>query len=1091
MAFLQTILRGSAVAVLLWAAPAAAPASNLLVNGGFETGNTSPWGVFSPGTQSFQITPITDPEFVVEGQFAAAITTVNPTSDIGIIFQEVQIGSLPPNSLVRVEGTIRGDGAQFVDPSAGVRPIVVLYAPNDQIQTYSAGHGDFAGDFAAIDYSITIQLPPNPGRLGVQLLFDSGLASGRVIMDDFKAYPIDRSELGPLEFTDARVEPDAHGVPRLRIAGEPVVPGFFFGNVGNPVIYEEAALATAAGVNLYQFPMNLPWAGTSTSLFKRVLQENPDAYFLPRVELYPPIHIFNAFADQQYLNERGEAVQSGSGSLPEGITGITPGSSAFYNAVQDQVALLLEIVHSSDIADRFIGYHFSNMETGEWFYPQTNSSYWDYAPANKQAYRIWLLQRYGNVGAINAAWGTDYPSIVPIEPPTAVMWEAGVDGFFRSPSQSVEVVDYIRFMNSQVVLRMSQLAAQVKDTSGGQSLVAYFYGYLHELIGNGARRGMAHSGHLALEQMLDDPNVDLLASPLSYFHRGVGFPVNLMAPVDSLTRAGKIFLQEDDSRTHIWTDPPPASSLFYPTEWDSIQALRRNAGHPMVRRQAIWWMDLLANGNYNLESYWTQANRFFLEAAEAELAQPAPYRPEIAVLVDEESYRWMRADSFDIHSPALFQLRTGLHSLGAPVGWYTTRDLEHLPDSVKLIVFPNLFKVEEAMLDRLDAVKSGGRTLLFLYAPGYVGSDGLSTASMQAATGFEFTRLGTSASTRVLLQSNMDNLAGGLSGQLSGTTTSLAPRFAVADAQPDEALGRYVVTNQTAFAWRTHADWNAVFHGSPIVDVRVLRALALRSGVGVRVDADRIGRVDGITTDDRFVFAYAIGEAGPRSFLAPGERVPNGHFDPATTVLHSSGVGRWVAPVVGSPTASLVQEDGVDFARVGPYAAASGEYNAPLGIRIHAQRGAAYEVLARVRLSGYASLDPDSYLFINFQPDPFGPEAATLKLAEAGSALVPDGEWIELAAQYQHLGGAAAPNDLLVQVQLLGAQSFDHLDIDLISVREAGAPLVDVRDVVADEPIAERAAHWTAEFVENEQRIFEVRPAQGPPAAVPSWAHFD
>ena len=1070
-----------AAALLALCLPARAPAQDLIFNGGFERGDTLGWQVFNPGTQTISFTTTSDPALVEEGTHAAVVTTSNSDSNFFIIFQPVSMQFEAPRSLIRISGIIRGVDATFVNPSVGIRPIAVLLANTGVQQVFSAAHGDFAGDFDALPFSITMELPENPWMLQVQVSVSSGLASGSIVLDGFKVERVARESLAPLVFTEARVEPDHAGVARLMIDGQAVAPGFFFGNTGSPVVFDEAALAASAGVNLHQFPMNLPWAGTSTSIIQRVLQDNPDAYFLPRVELYPPPHVLARYADQQYLDENGQ--------LATEISAISPGSAAYHAEVEEQIQLLVEIIHSSPIADRVIGYHFSNMETGEWFYPQTNSKYWDYVLVNKQSFRAWLLQKHGSIGGINAAWGTSCTGIVQVDPPSAAESEAGADGVFRSPATSQRVVDYARFHNSQVATRIAQLAARVKSASGGKSLNAVFYGYLHELVGNGSRRGMGHSGHLAIDQLLADPNVDILASPLSYHDRGVGKPTNLMAPVDSVQLAGKIFLQEDDSRTHIYAPIEPfEQGFYYPTEWDSIQALRRNIGHVVAHRQAIWWMDLIANGNYNLESYWTQANRFMLEAAAIDIADSRPYAPEVAVVVDQESYLWLRADSFDINHPALFLLRTQLHQLGAPVGWYTTRDLERLPESVKLVLFPNLFRVDSAMLARLDALKSGERTLMFLHAPGYVSESGLSTASMQSATGFAFTRVGSSGSTRALLSSAVNALPGNLSGQTSGATTSVSPRFYITGASTPEILGRYQSNNQPAVVWRVHDGWNAVFHGSPSVDGRLLKAIAQRAGVGVRVDLDRIDRRDGLTTDDRLLFTYATDSAGARSFLAPGERIPNGEFDPATTILHASGAGRWVSPSIGAKAATLAQEGDTTFARVSSYSAAAGVFNVPLSLRVHAQRGKTYAARARVRLSGYSSApDPASYVFLNIRPDPYAAEALTFKLAEAGFAQVPDGEWVVLEGEYTHAGSAANPLDVLVRLQALGQQSFGSLDIDSISLREQGSPRVDVVDMLTGAVIAEDVSHWSLPFAQDEQQILEMRPAQDPRTKIQSW----
>ena len=69
-----------------------------------------------------------------------------------------------------------------------------------------------------------------------------------------------------------------------------------------------------------------------------------------------------------------------------------------------------------------------------------------------------------------------------------------------------------------------------------------------------------------------------------------GHANGMMSIADSITAAGKLYLEEDDARTWLWVNPEP--SLYWPTEWDTLQCLRRNFGNVIGHNQAIWWMDL-------------------------------------------------------------------------------------------------------------------------------------------------------------------------------------------------------------------------------------------------------------------------------------------------------------------------------------------------------------------------------------------------------------------------------------------------------------------------------------------------------------------
>jgi hypothetical protein len=72
----------------------------------------------------------------------------------------------------------------------------------------------------------------------------------------------------------------------------------------------------------------------------------------------------------------------------------------------------------------------------------------------------------------------------------------------------------------------------------------FCYGYLSELIGS-------FNGHGAMQRVKEHPATDILMSPIPYQHRTSGQSTGFMSPVDSITAHGKLWLNEDDTRTHL------------------------------------------------------------------------------------------------------------------------------------------------------------------------------------------------------------------------------------------------------------------------------------------------------------------------------------------------------------------------------------------------------------------------------------------------------------------------------------------------------------------------------------------------------------
>jgi len=86
-------------------------------------------------------------------------------------------------------------------------------------------------------------------------------------------------------------------------------------------------------------------------------------------------------------------------------------------------------------------------------------------------------------------------------------------------------------------------------------LVVFFYGYVFEF--GTIRLGPATCGHYALRQVLNCPDIDVLCSPISYFDRGIGGGAPSMTAAESVALAGKMWLVEDDTRTHLGTGDFP------------------------------------------------------------------------------------------------------------------------------------------------------------------------------------------------------------------------------------------------------------------------------------------------------------------------------------------------------------------------------------------------------------------------------------------------------------------------------------------------------------------------------------------------------
>ena len=95
--------------------------------------------------------------------------------------------------------------------------------------------------------------------------------------------------------------------------------------------------------------------------------------------------------------------------------------------------------------------------------------------------------------------------------------------------------------------------------------------------------------------------------------------------------------------------------------------------------------------------------------------------------------------------------------------------------------------MDEAERALVESAKTGGRTLLWLYAPGYAGEDATSLEKMSALTGFTLRRSVAAMRPEVMISATAHPLTQGLEGRTFGPAVPLNPMFYVSAGGDDPA----------------------------------------------------------------------------------------------------------------------------------------------------------------------------------------------------------------------------------------------------------------------------------------------------------------
>lgn len=622
------------------------------------------------------------------------------------------------------------------------------------------------------------------------------------------------------------------------------------------VYQQQVALAREAGVHIYSFGIHMPWPQpgeapdfSRTDLaIRTTIAADPDALLLPRFGMAPPPWWLEEHPDDRMLFDDGET------------HGWSMASEAWREQMQEHLRALVR--HCEEhYGDHMLGYHPCGQHTGEWFYYRSwEPRLSDFSPAMSRGFARWAREKYGTVEALRAAWNDPDITFEDITVPSAEEQLHTDIGFFRDPARERKVIDYFEYKQIAMVEPLEMMARVIKEETDREKLVCLFYGYTFDM--HGIPMGPQTSGHLAMRRLIQSPDVDILCSPISYLDRQLGGVGCFMVAVDSVRGGGKLWLNEDDTRTYL--TPADAGFGRVDTPQGTYEVLRRNFAQIWPRRLACWYMDLGNAGWFNSKDIWDEIalmQRFYRE----HIDRPARWAPQVALIVDEQSPWYTRCDRA-LHSPLVYQMRSQFFRLGVPFAIYLLGDLvEGRVPPMEAYFFANAFRLNPYQRAAI-ARTTHGKTTVWFYGGGFLDDDA-SEANMAQAIGMSVAR-GEPQPGRVNPQvADGDELAARLAEGLQeafGTDTTLDPLWVVTDDEA-QVVGRYA-DGGAAVAARMTPEGLRVYIGALHCPAKLLRNILKASGLRLYSDSD-----DVILTDGEFL-TFVATSAGPKRVEFPARR---------------------------------------------------------------------------------------------------------------------------------------------------------------------------------------------------------------------------
>jgi len=535
------------------------------------------------------------------------------------------------------------------------------------------------------------------------------------------------------------------GVPRIFRNGEVMPSRVFFGSFahgGFPKSWEavprQFAYALDAGVPFFETHGDLFWDGCDEAQVAALNRKRAQAFFA--VAKGRPCWMIVRLLCNPPRGWRAAHPEACVGwSDPSKLTGWiakhpmqTLASSVYQEAAEKAIRKTIAF-YEREFPGRMAGYHLAGLHTSEWVYDGLYTRETEgYDEPTRKGFRDYLAKKYGTV-----APDADVPS-------HARRVGDGVK-FLREPADAADarLVDFNDYRTRLVSETICRFAHTARAACPGR-LIGFFYGYITQgsWYGGGGR-----SGYLSLRAVLDSPDVDFFCSPFNYNWRRADQPLATQGVMHSIARAGKLWLNEDDTATYLacrTNDGGPSMHSKCPTPAETADMLRRNLVYTYLSNQAIWWMDLNGAGWFDDPAIWRTMKA--LEPLERDLlAAPVTADPEFAVAFDHRGALHFEGEHAKESAPPNWaeNMVGEFSSLGAPIGVYLADDLlAGRAESVRMAVFPTSYAMDGAGRRAMrDWAKTHGA--IWVWAPGYIDLDAgrASLDAVHAATGFKVREL--------------------------------------------------------------------------------------------------------------------------------------------------------------------------------------------------------------------------------------------------------------------------------------------------------------------------------------------------------------
>jgi hypothetical protein len=578
--------------------------------------------------------------------------------------------------------------------------------------------------------------------------------------------------------------------------------------------------------------------------FASILATDPDAFFLPHIGITAPAWWQKAHPEELCEFSDGRKGPSSLFSL------------LWQQEMGDDLRKLISYLRQSPYADRIIGYTLFCGFTGEWqMWGTWEAARDDYSAPARLAFREFLTKRYGTDSSLQKSWNDPQVMLATAVVPTEAQRSPTGTASLRDPETEQRCIDWYEFSSNMVADVLLYFAKVTREATNGESLVGTYYGYLSA---HGYRQ--TDSGHCATEKVFDSPYIDFLQAPPNYGFRKAGETSTFMSPMDSLRMRGKLWINEADNRTFL--SHKTAGFGRSDTLADTIGVFYREFAEVLTKRAAISYYDM-AGGWYSHSDLLRSLGKAN-ELSRQSLTGRSPFVPELCLLVDQNSFYYMRTT--DVVGHLAGENLFAAPQSGVPFDYCLLSDMGQtwFPE-YKLYVFLNAVNLDAKAREMVvKKLKKNNATAIFLYAPGYFLDGKASLRNMQDLTGITLAVDETGGTTQLQFKDGEPLAAGIDVTKPVGTDLRFSPRFFAADAKAT-TIASLAGTDKPGLVIKKNDGWIAIYSSSLRLPAALLRNLARQAGAHVYVESG-----DATYADNRYIGVHAATAGTKIIRLPPG-----------------------------------------------------------------------------------------------------------------------------------------------------------------------------------------------------------------------------